>query len=91
MTKNELKDGYKFTETFEGKVNVLVMVDGTFEGQKHYGKEEFIVAFDERPTEMDIKLWIMNHPFAWIMTDKRWTDLAYKYHILPTTTKLKKL
>lgn len=91
MTKNDLKRGYKFTETFEGKVNVLIAVDGTFEGEEHYGKQEFLVAFNQIPTEDEITLWVCNNIFMYCLSDDRWTDLTYKYHILPKMDKQIKL
>lgn len=82
MTKNELKRGYKFIETFEGKVNVLVIADGTFHGWKHHGKDERIVAFDHIPTQDEVKDWVIDNIFKYCMYMSDWTDLTFSYFVL---------
>lgn len=82
MTKNELKQGYKYTETFEGKVNVLVAVDGTFHGWEHHGKDEMIVAFDHIPTQDEVKDWVIANIFQWCVSNSEWTEIIFSYCVL---------
>lgn len=82
MTKNELKRGYKTIETFEGKVNVLIMTDGTFHGWKHHGKEEMIVAFDHVPTEEEVKDWVITNKFLYCIGMSDWTEITFSYIVL---------
>lgn len=82
MTKNELKQGYKYTETFEGKVNVLVAVDGTFHGWEHHGKNEMIVAFEHIPTQDEVKDWVITNIFQWCVSNSEWTEIIFSYLVL---------
>ena len=82
MTKRELKEGRTYTETFEGKVNVLVAVDGTFHGWEHHGRQEMIVAFDHVPTQEEVKEWVSTNIFQYCISNPEWTEITFSYLVL---------